>query len=199
MRAIPENRLAPLPPFTCRQAGKSQFWSAWARATLEMSATQGRCQRGSPTLLSCCLILYRTSVPLVVSVLEWSHAPCSVCEVLRQGLAAGALDVEDVQLHAFVNLVFEPWASVCHCPLLTTAGSEHARNRRHLCRSIICSPLSKSICQSLARLLKCHPLQHQSLFISQAATSEGLQTHVKKKVKTTYPAKPKVSSSWARS
>lgn len=77
----------------------------------------------------------------------WSHAPCYVCEVLGQGSAAGALDIEDIQLHAFVNLVFEPWAGVCHCPLLTTAGSEHARNRRHLCRGIICSPYGESSVQ----------------------------------------------------
>lgn len=66
--------LAPLPPSWCRQAGKPQYWSAWAGATLEMSATQGRCQRGSPTLLGCCLILHNiSSVSLLVSILEHGH------------------------------------------------------------------------------------------------------------------------------
>lgn len=66
--------LAPLPPSWCRQAGKTQFWLAQASAILEISATQGRCQKGSPALLSCCLILHRiSSVPMVVSVLEHGH------------------------------------------------------------------------------------------------------------------------------
>lgn len=75
MRAIPESRLW----HRCRHPDvdrqeNPQYWSAWAGATLEMSATQGRCQRGSPTLLGCCLILHNiSSVSLLVSILEHGH------------------------------------------------------------------------------------------------------------------------------
>ena len=56
---------------------------------------------------------------------------------------AEAFGTEDVQLHAFMNLVFEPRTGVSHCPfanVLITAACEHARSRKDLCRGILRSP-----------------------------------------------------------
>lgn len=141
--------LAPLPPSWCRQAGKPPVLVGLGRCYPGNVSYTRQVPEGfpnTPRLLSH-PAQHLLCFPVGLYFGAWSHAPCYVCEVLGQGSAAGALDVEDIQLHAFVNLVFEPWARVCHCPLLTTAGSEHARNRRHLCRGIICSPYGESSVQ----------------------------------------------------
>lgn len=56
---------------------------------------------------------------------------------------AEAFGIEDMQLRAFMNLVFESRAGVSHCPfanVLIAAASEHARSRKDLCRGILHSP-----------------------------------------------------------
>lgn len=53
---------------------------------------------------------------------------------------AEAFGIEDVQLHALMNLVFEPRTGVSHCPfanVLIAAASEHARSRKDLRRGIL--------------------------------------------------------------
>lgn len=83
----------------------------------------------------------------------WPHAPCYVCEVLAQGSAAGALDIEGIQLHAFVNLVFEPWASVCS-QLQGLNVPEADDIYAELSFAVLGGcPLSKRVCQCLARCL----------------------------------------------
>lgn len=142
MRAIPESRLW---HHCChsdvdRQENPSSGWlgpELFWKCQLHKAGARGDPQPSSVAVSSC------TGSPLFPWwSLFWSMVTCFHVphEVLGQGSAEGALDVEDIQLHAFVNLVFEPNTSVCHCLLLTTAESEHARNRRHPCKGIICSP-----------------------------------------------------------